>query len=117
MFTTYAEVDNSTRKRLREYMKYIDDGNLNEKILSDPVYGPTQFWEGICKNTFIGFSSSRICIESGFDYANSIYSSRIRLDVPFIRSAWQNFLQFMNAARHVRSSDFNTLKRDYLKYH
>lgn len=65
MFQVALESEPEDALRLLDFMRFVIAGGLADTIGSHPLYAPSDMWTELCAETFVGFSASKLIIQSG----------------------------------------------------
>jgi SAM-dependent methyltransferase len=73
--TTYHSIFQGDERDLEALLKFLvfrrDDG-AERKIREHPEFAASDFWEDLANNLFVGFSSGKVLLCSGYEYPGSI---------------------------------------------
>lgn len=70
-FNTIFSCDKNEQKQLIEYLNFIIEDNVYQKVMENSQFAPSELWTDWLSNTFVGFSSDSILLKSGHKFTNS----------------------------------------------
>lgn len=82
MFRVAFEAEPSEALKLLDFLRFIYTENARDKILNHPL-GPSHVWKSWADETYLGFSTARLMLQSGHRFAPA------ELTVPPSRIPWR----------------------------